>query len=84
MVSSASAPCGAQKIGSAGVAQDKNRKQKVVIVGFTELRGSEKYFGALSLVVRGVKHCRYIGRAGTGFDAVTLRETHSKRDLRGR
>jgi bifunctional non-homologous end joining protein LigD len=53
-------------------------RQEVVIVGFTEPRGSRKYFGALVLAVREGEHWRYVGRAGTGFNTESLREIHAK------
>lgn len=53
-------------------------EQEVVIVGFTEPRRSRKYFGALVLAVRDGKRWKYIGRAGTGFDAAALKSIHAK------
>lgn len=53
-------------------------EQEVVIVGFTAPRRSRKHFGALVLAVRSGKKWRYVGRAGTGFDAVTLKTIHAK------
>jgi bifunctional non-homologous end joining protein LigD len=50
--------------------------QEVVIVGFTAPRRSRQYFGSLLLAVREGKHWRYVGRAGTGFDAATLKSLH--------
>lgn len=50
--------------------------QEVVIVGFTAPRRSRRYFGSLLLAVREDKHWRYVGRAGTGFDAATLKSLH--------
>jgi bifunctional non-homologous end joining protein LigD len=55
-----------------------SREQEVVIVGFTAPRRSRKYFGALVLAVREGKSWKYAGRAGTGFDAETLRSLHRK------
>ena len=55
-----------------------SQEQEVVIVGFTAPRRSRKYFGALVLAVREGKRWRYVGRAGTGFDAETLRSVHAK------
>ena len=40
-------------------------------------RRSRKYFGALVLAVRDGKGWKYAGRAGTGFDAETLRSLHA-------
>jgi len=52
--------------------------QGVVIAGFTAPRGSRKYFGALVLAVREGNGLRYVGRAGTGFNAETLRTVYEK------
>lgn len=54
-----------------------SQEQEVVIVGFTAPRRSRKYFGALVLAVRAGKSWKYAGRAGTGFDAETLRSLHA-------
>jgi bifunctional non-homologous end joining protein LigD len=53
-----------------------SQEQEVVIVGFTAPRRSRKYFGALVLAVREGKSWKYAGRAGTGFNAETLRHVH--------
>jgi len=53
-----------------------SQEQEVVIVGFTAPRRSRKYFGALVLAVRDGKRWKYAGRAGTGFNAETLRSLH--------
>jgi bifunctional non-homologous end joining protein LigD len=53
-----------------------SQEQEVVIVGFTAPRRSRKYFGALVLAVREGEHWKYAGRAGTGFNAETLRSLH--------
>src|SRR6516225_956913 len=55
-----------------------SQEQEVVIVGFTAPRRSRKYFGALVLAVREGKGWKYAGRAGTGFNAETLRSVHEK------
>ena len=55
-----------------------SQEQEVVIVGFTAPRRSRKYFGALVLAVREGKRWEYAGRAGTGFDAETLRSLHAE------
>jgi bifunctional non-homologous end joining protein LigD len=55
-----------------------SQEQEVVIVGFTAPRRSRKYFGALVLAVRKGRGWDYVGRAGTGFDAETLRALHEK------
>ena len=53
-----------------------SQEQEVVIVGFTAPRRTRKYFGALVLAVRDGKGWKYAGRAGTGFNAETLRTLH--------
>jgi bifunctional non-homologous end joining protein LigD len=53
-----------------------SQEQEVVIVGFTAPRRSRKYFGALVLAVRDGSKWKYAGRAGTGFNAETLRDLH--------
>jgi len=55
-----------------------SQEQEVVIVGFTAPRRSRKYFGSLVLAVRDGKDWKYAGRAGTGFNAETLRSLHAK------
>ena len=50
--------------------------QEVVIVGFTAPRRSRQYFGSLVLAVHDGRHWRYVGRAGTGFDAAMLKSLH--------
>ena len=55
-----------------------SQEQEVVIVGFTAPRRSRQYFGALVLAVRDGKDWKYAGRAGTGFNAETLRSLHAK------
>lgn len=55
-----------------------SQEQEVVIVGFTGPRRSRKYFGSLVLAVRDGKDWKYAGRAGTGFNAETLRSLHAK------
>jgi bifunctional non-homologous end joining protein LigD len=54
------------------------RRQEAVIVGFTRPRKSRKYFGALVLAVRQGRAWKYAGRAGTGFDALTLKSLHAR------
>src|SRR5262249_10606668 len=55
-----------------------SQEQEVVIVGFTAPRRSRKYFGALVLAVREGNGWKYVGRAGTGFNADTLRTVYDK------
>ena len=55
-------------------------EQEVVIVGYTEPRGSRKYFGSLVLAVRDkAKKCWvYAGHVGTGFDAGALKSLYGR------
>jgi bifunctional non-homologous end joining protein LigD len=55
-----------------------SQEQEVVIVGFTAPRRSRQYFGSLLLALRDGNAWKYAGRAGTGFDAKTLRALHEK------
>jgi bifunctional non-homologous end joining protein LigD len=51
-------------------------QQEVVIGGFTEPRGSRKYFGALLVGVYDEGKLVYTGHVGGGFDEKTLAELH--------
>jgi len=52
-----------------------HRRQECVIGGWTEARGSRKYFGALLLGIYDDKgRFVYVGSVGTGFDEKKLRE----------
>lgn len=51
---------------------------EAVIGGFTEPRGSRKYFGALILGVYKNKKLQYIGHTGTGFTEKGLKELAEK------
>src|SRR5256884_1331749 len=51
-------------------------QQEVVIGGFTEPRGSRKYFGALLVGVYEKGKLVYTGHVGGGFDEKTLAELH--------
>ncbi|OZI74782.1 DNA ligase D [Bordetella genomosp. 12] len=48
-------------------------RQEFVIGGYTPPAGGREHFGALLLGLRRGKRLEYVGRAGTGFDAATLR-----------
>lgn len=50
--------------------------QEAVIVGFTEPRGSRRYFGSLILAVHANGKLVYAGHAGTGFNASSLKALH--------
>jgi len=52
------------------------RRQEFVIGGYTEPRGSRKFFGALLLGVYDEGKLRYAGRVGTGFDREVLHATY--------
>jgi bifunctional non-homologous end joining protein LigD len=54
--------------------------QEGVIAGFTEPRGSRKYFGSLVLGVYEGDELIYIGHSGGGFGAKMLREIREKLD----
>jgi bifunctional non-homologous end joining protein LigD len=50
-------------------------QQEFVVCGFTEGKGSRKYFGALLLAAYRIGKLRYFGHSGTGFSEKGLRET---------
>jgi len=52
--------------------------REAIIVGFTEPRGSRRYFGALILAEKDGEKYRYIGHTGTGFGSDTLKETYQQ------
>jgi bifunctional non-homologous end joining protein LigD len=52
------------------------RRQELIIVGFTEPRGSRGYLGALLVATYGRGELVYRGRVGTGFDETALRMLH--------
>ncbi|MFT3886157.1 MAG: DNA ligase D [Flavobacteriales bacterium] len=52
--------------------------QEVVIGGYTAPRGGRRYFGALLLGAYENGELHYVGHAGTGFDAATLRSLHAR------
>jgi bifunctional non-homologous end joining protein LigD len=58
-------------------------EQEVVIVGYTEPRGSRKYFGSLVLAVREKLKNRwlYVGHVGTGFNEAALKLLFEKMRL---
>ena len=55
-------------------------EQEVVIVGYTEPRGSRKYFGSLVLAVRDKSSKRwvYAEHVGTGFNQAALKSIYEK------
>ena len=55
-----------------------NKRQEVVIAGFTAPRRTRPFFGALALAVCEGKGWRYIGHVGTGFNHETLKELHGR------
>ena len=58
-------------------------EQEAVIVGYTEPRGSRKYFGSLVLAVRdnAKKRWVYVGHVGTGFTEAVLKSLYGKMQL---
>jgi bifunctional non-homologous end joining protein LigD len=52
--------------------------QEAVIAGYTEPRGSRKYFGALILGIYVDGTLKYIGHTGTGFNEGSLKDMYSK------
>jgi DNA ligase D-like protein (predicted ligase) len=55
-------------------------EQELVIVGFTEPRGSRRGFGALLVGYYEGNKLRYAGKIGTGFDQSTLDRLRKKMD----
>jgi bifunctional non-homologous end joining protein LigD len=53
-------------------------RQEFIICGFTEPRGSRKYFGALILGVYERGKLIYAGHTGSGFDQTGLKEIYEK------
>jgi bifunctional non-homologous end joining protein LigD len=53
------------------------RQEEAIIIGFTEPRGSRKYFGAILLAQYDGIELRYIGNCGTGFTEKSLKELYS-------
>ncbi|WP_333819687.1 DNA ligase D [Ohtaekwangia sp.] len=51
--------------------------QEAVIVGYTEPRGSRKYFGALVLGMYEQGKLKYIGHTGTGFTEKVLKDVYT-------
>ena len=51
-------------------------RQELVIVGYTQPRGTRNAFGALLVGVRDDAGLRYAGKVGTGFSEASLRELH--------
>jgi len=52
--------------------------EEAVIAGYTEARGSRKYFGALILGLYKKGKLIYIGHTGTGFTARVLKDVYTK------
>jgi len=55
-----------------------HNEQEAIIAGFTEPRGSRKYFGSIILAVHDRQKLIYAGHAGTGFNDSILRELYQK------
>ena len=54
------------------------KEDEFVIGGFTEPRGSRRFFGALLLGVYKRGKLEYVGKVGTGFDEETLKALYKK------
>ena len=55
-----------------------NKRQEVIIAGFTQPRNTRKFFGALLLGVYHNDELVYIGHTGSGFNKKSLEEIYSK------
>jgi bifunctional non-homologous end joining protein LigD len=53
------------------------QSQEAIIVGFTDPKGSRKYFGSLLLAVRNKGKLISIGNVGTGFNEKSLKVLHT-------
>jgi len=58
-----------------------HQRQEVVIGGFTEPRGTRKGFGALVVGLYDGKTVRYVGHAGSGFNARSLKQIHAQLEV---
>ncbi len=54
------------------------QSQEAIIVGFTDPKGSRKYFGALVLAMNINGKLTSIGNVGTGFSDESLKDIHTK------
>lgn len=54
------------------------REQEFVIGGYTAPSGTRKHFGALLVGVYEGKGLEFVGKVGTGFNAVLLRSLHTR------
>jgi bifunctional non-homologous end joining protein LigD len=54
------------------------QSQEATIVGFTDPKGSRKYFGSLLLAVKNKGKLVTIGNVGTGFTDKSLKDLYSK------
>ncbi|HWA35787.1 MAG TPA: non-homologous end-joining DNA ligase, partial [Cyclobacteriaceae bacterium] len=52
--------------------------QEAIIAGYTEPKGSRKYFGALLLAIKSGKSLKYVGHTGTGFTESILKDVYSR------
>lgn len=66
------------KRGSSWLKIKGEKRQEVVIAGFTQPRGSRDKFGALVLGVSRGKDLAYVGHTGSGFTQKTLNYTYEK------
>lgn len=54
------------------------QSQEAIIVGFTDPKGSRRYFGSLLLAVKNKGKLVSIGNVGTGFNDKSLKDLHTK------
>ncbi len=54
------------------------QSQEVIIVGFTEPKGSRQFFGSLIIAVKNKGKLISVGNVGTGFTDKSLKELHVK------
>jgi bifunctional non-homologous end joining protein LigD len=54
------------------------QSQEAIIVGFTDPKGSRKYFGSLLLALKNKGKLVSIGNVGTGFNDKSLKDLHTK------
>ncbi len=55
-----------------------SNEEEAIIIGITEPKNSRKYFGAILLGQYDGKELQYIGKCGTGFTELVLRELYTK------
>lgn len=55
-----------------------HKTEEVIIAGFTNPKGSRKYFGALILGMWANKQLKYVGHTGSGFNEKLLHEIYER------